>query len=63
MTKEQVHDALCKASDEDKMRLALACQMRGIDIRIVEENLANLFTGVQKSLTPAIEYYKYLGGK
>lgn len=24
MTKEQIHEALCKAPDEDKMRLAIA---------------------------------------
>jgi len=63
MTKEQVHDALCKASDEDKMKMALACQMNGVDIQSVEETLANVLTGVQKSIKPAMEYYRYLGGK
>lgn len=63
MTKEQVHDALCKASDEDKMRLDLSCQMNGVDIRSVEETLANVVTGVQNAIKPAIEYYRYLGGK
>jgi hypothetical protein len=63
MTKEQVHDALCQASDEDKMKMALACQMNGIDIQSVEETLANVLTGVQKSIKPAMEYYRYLGGK
>ena len=33
MTKEQIHEALCKAPDEDKMRLAIACQMNGIGYR------------------------------
>lgn len=63
MTKEQVHDALCKASDEDKMKMALACQMNGVDIQSVEETLANVLTGIQKSIKPAMEYYRYLGGK
>ena len=27
MTKQEVHEALCKGSDQDKMRLAVACQM------------------------------------
>lgn len=36
MTKEQVHEALCKAPDEDKMRLAIACQMNGIDVQDIE---------------------------
>ena len=63
MTKEQVHDALCKASDEDKMKMALACQMNGVDIQSAEETLANVLTGVQKSIKPAMEYYRYLGGK
>lgn len=63
MTKEQVHDALCKASDEDKMKMVLACQMNGIDIQSVEETLANVLTGVQKSIKSAMEYYRYLGGK
>lgn len=54
MTKEQVHDALCQASDEDKMKMALACQINGIDIQSVEETLANVLTGVQKSIKPAI---------
>lgn len=48
MTKEQVHEALCKAPDEDKMRLAIACQMNGIDVQDVETGLANVLTGVQK---------------
>lgn len=39
MTKEQVHEALCKAPDEDKMRLAIACQMNGIDVQDVETGL------------------------
>ena len=42
MTKEQVHEALCKAPDEDKMRLAIACQMNGIDVQDVETGLANV---------------------
>ena len=56
MTKEQIHEALCKAPDEDKMRLAIACQLNGIDVRDIETGLANVLTGVQ------IEYYRYLGG-
>lgn len=63
MTKEQIHEALCKAPDEDKMRLAIACQMNGIDVRDIETGLANVLTGVQKAIKPAIEYYRYLGGK
>lgn len=39
MTKEQIHEALCKAPDEDKMRLAIACQMNGIDVRDIETGL------------------------
>jgi len=62
MTKEQVHEALCKAPDEDKMRLAIACQMNGIDVQDIETGLANVLTGVQKAIKPAIEYYRYLGG-
>ena len=61
--KEQIHEALCKAPDEDKMRLAIACQMNGIDVRDIETGLANVLTGVQKAIKPAIEYYRYLGGK
>lgn len=63
MTKEQIHDALCKASDEDKMKMAMACQMNGVDIQSVEEAIANVVTGVQKNIEPAKEYYRYLGGK
>ena len=63
MTKEQIHEALCKAPDEDKMRLAIACQMNGIDVRDIETGLANVLTGIQKAIKPAIEYYRYLGGK
>jgi hypothetical protein len=62
MTKEQIHEALCKAPDEDKMRLAIACQMNGIDVRDIETGLANVLTSVQKAIKPAIEYYRYLGG-
>lgn len=62
MTKEQIHEALCKAPDEDKMRLAIACQLNGIDVRDIETGLANVLTGVQKAIKPAIEYYRYLGG-
>lgn len=63
MTKEQVHDALCKASDEDKMKMAMACQMNGVDIQSIEEAIANVVTGVQENIEPAMEYYRYLGGK
>lgn len=63
MTKEQIHEALCEAPDEDKMRLAIACQMNGTDIQDVEIALANVLTGVKKTIKPSIEYYKYLGGK
>lgn len=59
MTKEQIHEALCKAPDEDKMRLAIACQMNGIDVRDIETGLANVLTGVQKAIKPAIEYYTF----
>lgn len=45
------------------MRLAIACQMNGIDVRDIETGLANVLTGVQKAIKPAIEYYRYLGGK
>lgn len=62
MTKEQIREALCKAPDEDKMRLAIACQLNGIDVRDIEAGLANVLTGVQKTIEPAIEYYRYLGG-
>ena len=62
MTKEQIHEALCKVPDEDKMRLAIACQLNGIDVWDIETGLANVLTGVQKAIKPAIEYYRYLGG-
>ena len=62
ITAEQIHEALCKAPDEDKMRLAIACQLNGIDVRDIETGLANVLTGVQKAIKPAIEYYRYLGG-
>lgn len=60
MTKEQIHEALCKAPDEDKMRLAIACQMNGIDVRDIETGLANVLTGVQKAIKPAIEYARII---
>lgn len=61
---ENTENGACnKAPDEDKMRLAIACQMNGIDVRDIETGLANVLTGVQKAIKPAIEYYRYLGGK
>lgn len=61
---ENTENGACgKAPDEDKMRLAIACQMNGIDVQDIETGLANVLTGVQKAIKPAIEYYRYLGGK
>jgi hypothetical protein len=62
MTKEQVHEAFCKGSDEEKMRLAVMCQMNGVDIRALEETMANVLTEVQKNIGTAMDYYRYLNG-
>ncbi len=63
MTQQEVHEIFTKASDEEKMHLAIGCQMNGIHPIQLETTLANVVTGIQKSLMPAINYYKYLEGK
>jgi hypothetical protein len=62
MTKEQVHEVFCKASNEDKTRLAVMCMMKGVDIRRFEENAAFIVTVTQKNIKKAMDYYRYLNG-
>ena len=63
MTKQEIHEALCKMSDQEKMRLSVACQLNGVSVEDIEEMLANVITGVQAAVEPALQYYRYLGGK
>lgn len=62
MTKQEVHEALCKGSDQDKMRLAVACQIHGVSVESVEELLSNILTSVQVAIEPALKDYEYLRG-
>lgn len=62
MTKQEVHEAFCKSSDQEKMRLATACAINGITVESVEEMLANVITGLQVSIEPVLKEYKYLNG-
>lgn len=64
MTKQEVHEVLCAAPDDVKMRLCVSCQLNGVSVEKIEETLANIITGVQESLAPALRDYEYLmGGK
>jgi len=63
MTKQQVHEILCSADDKSKMQLAMQCQMNGIDIESLEETLAKALSLAEQAVKPALEYYRYLGGK
>jgi len=62
MTKQEIHEILCNADDQTKMRLAVACQMQGIRVESLEELLANVITGIQVVIEPALENYRYLNG-
>lgn len=63
MTKQQVHEILCSTDDKSKMQLAMQCQLNGIDIESLEETLAKALSLVEQAVKPALEYYRYLGGK
>ena len=63
MTQEKIHEALCSAPDDEKMKFAISCQIYGIEPQKVESTLANVITGIENSFSPALEYYKYFGGK
>ena len=62
MTKQEVHECFCKADDQAKMRLAVACQMQGIRVESLEELLENVITGIQVAIEPVLENYRYLNG-
>lgn len=62
MTKQEIHEALCAAPDDAKMRLCVACQINGVSVESIEELLANILTGVQTAIAPALRDYKYLCG-
>lgn len=62
MTKQEIHEALCAAPDENKMRLCVACQLSGVSVESIEEMLANVLTGVQEAIAPALRDYEYLRG-
>lgn len=62
MTQQEVHEMLCNAPDEQKMQLALQCQLRGVDIQSVEKCLANALTLAMSAIQPALDTYKYLNG-
>ena len=62
MTKAEVHEMFCNATDQEKMRLCVACQLNGVSVESVEELLSNILTGIQVALEPALRDYKYLGG-
>lgn len=62
MTKQEIHEALCAAPDDAKMRVCVACQLNGVSVESLEELLANVLTGLQTALAPALRDYGYLGG-
>lgn len=62
MTKEQVHEAICKWTKEDKMLLAMKCQLKGIGAGELEEKIANTMTCVEKAVKQAVANYKYWEG-
>lgn len=62
MTKQEIHEALCAAPDDAKMRLCIACQANGTTVENVEQLLANILTGVQEAIKPALRDFEYLRG-
>lgn len=46
-----------------KMRFSVACMLNGVSVESVEETLANVLTGVQAAVAPALRDYEYLRGK
>lgn len=62
MTKQEVHEMFCNATDQEKMRLCVACQVNGTTVENVEQLLANILTGVQEAIKPALRDFEYLRG-
>lgn len=62
VTKQEIHEALCKGSDQEKMRLAVACQVNGISVESLEELIANVVNHAQVAIEPALKDYEYLRG-
>ena len=62
MTKQEIHEALCAAPDDAKMRLCVECQLNGVSVERLEDVLANVLTGVQEAIAPALRDYEYLRG-
>lgn len=62
MTKQEVHEELCKMPEEQKRLLAFSCQLNGVNIEDLEETLAKILTEFQKSMQPAMKTLQYLEG-
>lgn len=60
MTSKEVHNMICMATPEQKMAIAIECQLKGLDIRELEKTIATLSTGIEGGIQKATEIYKYL---
>lgn len=62
MDKTEVHKMLTQLPDDQKMKLAINCQLNNVTVEQIEDLLARVLTSVQESITPALKEYKYLCG-
>ena len=60
MTSKEVHNMICMSTPEQKMDIAIQCQLKGLDIKELEESIATLSTAIEGSIQKATEIYKYL---
>lgn len=60
MTSKEVHNMICMATPEQKMTIAIQCQLKGLDIRELEKSIATLSTVIEGSMQKATEIYRYL---
>ena len=62
VTKQKIHEALCELPDQEKMTLAVECQLNGISVESLEELIANAVNYAQAAIEPSLKNYEYLRG-
>ena len=62
MDKTEVHKMLTQLPDDQKMKLAIECQLNGVTVEQLEETLARILSGVEACVTPVLKEYRYLCG-
>ena len=65
--KANIHDTLINLDEHEKAKLIASCSLQGIEVEKLEDTMATLVTGIQKSLGGLLEknsnYLANAGGR